>query len=251
MTSTDSSEYWANILRKNLFIAEYLDSDLDTEESIDEAILTAPRRGTARDALACETAARVYPDYPPDSLAPIIQYEKDTVKLRSLVQQQRRDNIAKVTEDNEKHNWIKRILKQNGPWNPTEDPLSYKGAPSTPMPVEVSDPESLAPFFAHLRNNGTHHVSNPTGSDPKGESGAEPCYNVDYIEFEKGVLYSEGRIDLCKMVTGPCNIGDLMESLKTNEFSKHSLLGNNIIGPTGVEAIASFIEQFPNRIETW
>jgi Ran GTPase-activating protein (RanGAP) involved in mRNA processing and transport len=53
------------------------------------------------------------------------------------------------------------------------------------------------------------------------------------------------------MVTGPRNIGDLMESLKTNEFSKHFLLGNNIVGPTGAEAIASFIEAFPNRIETW
>jgi NLR family CARD domain-containing protein 3 len=120
---------------------------------------------------------------------------------------------ANATESNEKHNWIKRILKQNGPWNPTEDTLSYKGAPSIPMPVEVSDPESLAPFFAHLRNNGTHQVSNPAAADLKGESGAEPYYNVDYIEFEKGVLYSDGRIDLCKMVTGPRNIGDLMERL--------------------------------------
>ena len=156
-----------------------------------------------------------------------------------------------AAESNEKHNWIKRILKQNGPWNPAEDPLSYKGAPSIPMPVEVSDPESLAPFFAHLRNNGTHKVSDPTAADLKGESGAEPYYNVSYIEFEKGVLYSDGRLDLCKMVTGPRNIGDLMDSLKTNSHSKHFLLGNNIIGPTGVEAIASFIEQHPTRIETW
>lgn len=155
------------------------------------------------------------------------------------------DPVAKATEHNEKHNWIKRILTQNGPWSPDEDPLSLKGAPSIPMPVEVSDPESLAPFFAHLRNNGTHQVSNQTAAGLKGESGAEPYYNVEYIEFEKGVLYSDGRIDLCKMVTGPRNIGDLMESLKTNEFSKHFLLGNNIVGPTGVEAIASFIEEFP------
>ena len=251
MTSTDSSEYWADILRKNLLIAERLNTGIDAGQLIDETVLSAPRRGTARDALACETAARVYPDYPPDSLAPITQYEKDVVKLRSLVEQQRKNNVAKVPEHNEKHNWIKRILKQNGPWNPKEDPLSFKGAPSIPMPVEISDPESLAPFFAHLRNNGTHQVSNPAAADLKGESGAEPYYNVEYIEFEKGVLYSDGRIDLCKMVTGPRNIGDLMQSLKTNEFSKHFLLGNNIVGPTGVEAIASFIEEFPSRIETW
>ncbi|GAB7323043.1 hypothetical protein MBLNU13_g05562t1 [Cladosporium sp. NU13] len=222
MTPTDSSEYWADVLRKNLLIAKRLNTGIGTEEHIDEAVLAAPRRGTAQDALACETAARVYPDYPPDSLAPIIQYEK----------------------------YI-RILKQKGPWNPDEDPLSFKGAPSIPMPVQVSGPGSLAPFFAHLRNNGTHQASNPAAADPQGESGAEPYYNVEYIEFEKGVLYSDGRIDLCKMVTGPRNVGDLMESLKTNDFSKHFLLGNNIVGPMGVEAIASFIEEFPNRIETW
>jgi hypothetical protein len=251
MTSTESSEYWADVVRKSLLIAGRLDAGTDTEESIDEAILTAPRRGSSRDALAWETAARLYPDYPLDSLAPIIQYEKDIVKLRSLAEQHRKDTVAKATEYNEKHNWLKRILKQNGPWDPTKDSLSYKGAPSTPMPVEVSDPKSLAPFFTHLRNNGTHQVPDSTATDLKGESGAEPYYNVDYIEFEKGVLYSDGRIDLCKMVTGPRNIGDLMESLETNEFSKHFLLGNNIIGPTGAEAIASFIEAFPNRIETW
>jgi hypothetical protein len=251
MTSTDSSEYWVDIVSKNLLIAERLDTGSDSEETIDEAILTAPRRGSARDDLARETAARIYPDYPPDSLAPIIQYEKDIVRLRSLAEQQRKNTVAKATEDNEKHNWIKRILKQNGPWNPAEDPLSYKGSLSTPMPVELSDPESLAPFFAHLRNNGTHQAPTSTAIDLKGESGAEPYYNVDYIEFEKGVLYSDGRIDLCKMVTGPRNIGDLMESLKTNEFLKHFLLGNNIVGPTGAEAIASFIEEFPNRIKTW
>lgn len=251
MAFTGSSEYWADIIRKNILITEQLDTDNDTDELIDEAVLTAPRRGTARDTLAHETAARIYTDYPQESLAPIIQYEKDIVKLRSLAEQQRKNAIVKATEYNEKHNWIKRILKQNGPWNELEDPLSLNGAPSIPMPVEVSDPESLAPFFAHLRNNGTHQISNSAEADQQGESRAEPYYNVKYIEFEKGVLYSDGRIDLCKMVTGPRNIGDLMESLKPNAFSKHFLLGNNIVGPTGVEAIASFIEELPNRIETW
>ena len=246
----DSSEYWADLVRHSLLVAENLDADVGTEETFDEAVLRAPRRGTARDTLARETAARVYPDYPPDSLAPIIQYEKDIVRLRLLVDQQRKDAVAKAAEYNEKRNWTKRILKQNGPWNEVTDPLPLTGAPAIPMPVEVSDPESLAPFFAHLRNNGTHQVLD-TSADRTGESGAEPYYNVEYIEFEKGVLYSDGRVDLCKMVTGPRNIGDLMESLKSNEHSKHFLLGNNIVGPIGVEAIASFIEDFPNRMETW
>lgn len=73
--------------------------------------------------------------------------------------------------------------------------------------------------------------------------GIEPYYNTELIEFEKGVLYADGRIDLCKMVAGPRNIGDLMDSLKPNTFSRHFLLGNNVIGPTGAKAIASFIDE--------
>jgi hypothetical protein len=48
---------------------------IDTEDTIDEAILKASRRGTARDALACETEALVYPDFPPESLA-LVTYTK-------------------------------------------------------------------------------------------------------------------------------------------------------------------------------
>jgi hypothetical protein len=116
------------------------------------------------------------------------------------------------------------------------------------MPVEQSDKESLAPFFAHLRNGGTYEKDTTSS---RGATGVEPYYNTELIEFEKGVLYSDGRVDLCKMVTGPRNIGDLMESLETNTFSKHFLLGNNIIGPTGATAIAAFIEKYPERFETW
>jgi Ran GTPase-activating protein (RanGAP) involved in mRNA processing and transport len=120
------------------------------------------------------------------------------------------------------------------------------------MPVEQSEKDSLAPFFAHLRNGGTHERSSTVSAeDAVGASGIEPYYNTELIEFEKGVLYADGRIDLCKMVTGPRNIGDLMESLKPNTFSKHFLLGNNIVGPTGAKAIAEFIEEFPERFETW
>ena len=42
-----------------------------------------------------------------------------------------------------------------------------------------------------------------------------------------------------------------MDSLRTNNFTKHFLLGNNIIGPSGAKAIASFIKDYPDRIETW
>jgi hypothetical protein len=259
MTRNESSNYWADVLRTNLLTAARLNGahkeDVDTEEreheTIDEAILTAPRRGGAQHNLACEVAALIYPDFPSNSLAPIIQYEKDIVKLRALAKEDRASAAAKALAQNDLLSWRKRIVNQQGPWNEAEDTLSLKGAPSLPMPVQISDPESLAPFFAHLRNAGTHQPLRGAIPEQKGDSGAEPYYDVELLEFEKGVLYSDGRMDLCKMATGPRNIGDLMESLKPNAFSKHFLLGNNIIGLTGANAIATFIEEFPAQMETW
>jgi Ran GTPase-activating protein (RanGAP) involved in mRNA processing and transport len=58
-------------------------------------------------------------------------------------------------------------------------------------------------------------------------------------------------MDLCKMVVGPPHITDLIESLRTNTFITHFLLGNNIIGPIGARSIADFVHDFPERINTW
>lgn len=33
----------------------------------------------------------------------------------------------------------------------------------------------------------------------QGTKGLEPYYGVDVAEFEKGILYEDGRMDLCKM----------------------------------------------------
>jgi Ran GTPase-activating protein (RanGAP) involved in mRNA processing and transport len=118
------------------------------------------------------------------------------------------------------------------------------------MPVVVSDAASLEPFFQHLRQNGTSDayslVSGSLASDF-----SEPIYHSKALEFPKGVLYEDGRMDLCKKVVGPPHIGSLLESLKTNTFVKHFLLGNNIIGPTGAKHIADFVKEYPDRIDTW
>jgi Ran GTPase-activating protein (RanGAP) involved in mRNA processing and transport len=81
--------------------------------------------------------------------------------------------------------------------------------------------------------------------------GHEPYYSVNMVEFNKGVLYTDRRMDLCKMVVGPNHIKELMQSLVGNDHVKHFLLGNNIIGPTGARAIADFIQQYPDHMETW
>lgn len=144
-----------------------------------------------------------------------------------------------------------QLVSRQGPWDEANDPLPLSGAASLPMPVEQSDKESLAPFFAHLAADGTHEPTSASLNGNTGIPGVEPYYNTELMEFEKGVIYADGRVDLCKMATGPRNIRDLMDSLKSNTLSKHFLLGNNIIGPTGAKAIARFIDEYPDRFETW
>lgn len=50
---------------------------------------------------------------------------------------------------------------------------------------------------------------------------------------------------------GPPNISSLIKSLESNNFVRHFLLGNNIIGPAGARAISNFVDSYPNRMETW
>ncbi|KAF2645919.1 RNI-like protein [Massarina eburnea CBS 473.64] len=214
--------------------------------------MDAPRRRSANpevSALASQVAEILYPTME-NNIGALTKYEKDIVKLRHLVMKQRQRQIRDATARNEAVNWNKRILKQ-GAWDPVADPLSLDGVPSLPMPVKVAEPETLEPFFQHLALGGTEESDSSIRAKVEATEIAEPYYNVKCLEFEKGVVYSDHRMDLCKMVVGPTNIGDLLESLKTNTFITHFLLGNNIIGPHGAKCIVDFLEEFPNRMDTW
>lgn len=144
--------------------------------------------------------------------------------------------------------WIERI-KNQGPWNQVVTPDMLRGPPALPMPVTIATPESLAPCFDHIRNNGRNTPI--PGLTQSYELDDEPYHDVSYIEFEKGVIYADQRLDLCKIVLGPRNIDELLDSLEGNDFIRHFLLGNNIIGPAGCRRIARFLEQHPNRMDTW
>lgn len=81
----DTVDYWTALLRKNLSTIQALgniNGDGEDGPQVDEEVMSAPRRNSPRDSLAIEIAARLYPA-PPESLAPIIKYEKDIVMLRS------------------------------------------------------------------------------------------------------------------------------------------------------------------------
>lgn len=254
--SSNQASHWANIILSQLEIVRpYRESqyeDILSSNVIDESIMNAPRRRSADPfvaALAQDIAHLLYPSHE-GPLAALIQYEKDIVRLRRLVTLQRKRAIELSTKRNNLLDWSKRILKQ-GPWDPVADPVSLTGPPAIPMPVKIAEKDDLTPFFEHLALGGTEEASSTVRAAEDAINIEEPYYSVSSLEFEKGVLYADRRMDLCKMVVGPTHIGALLESLKTNDFVSHFLLGNNIIGPHGARCIADFLKEFPDRMDTW
>ncbi|KAK1230556.1 hypothetical protein PQX77_006356 [Marasmius sp. AFHP31] len=232
---------WAERIRQNLSV-------MDEGGRVMENLSNAPRRKHADPtsvAMAKEIAQILYPG-PPDSLAPIIQYEKAVVKLRAYIYDQRVSDIEAATARRAAKDWRKRVINQ-GPWDEQNDPFSLDGSPSLPMPVQIGEKDDFAPFFAHLKAGGDDNIV----AGEEAEMKEEPFYNTHMIEFNRGVLYADHRMDLCKMVVGPTHIGELMESLETNPFTQHFLLGNNIIGPLGAKRIANFVDRYPDRMSTW
>lgn len=108
----------------------------------------------------------------------------------------------------------------------------------TAMPVDVSPLEELQDFFRFLDSNGDVVVNN---------FGSDRC-----MEFGRGAIYEDKRMDLCKQVVGPPWIGNLMRSLVSNDKVEHFLLGNNIIGESGGTAIKEFLlNPHVPKIKTW
>jgi Ran GTPase-activating protein (RanGAP) involved in mRNA processing and transport len=246
---------WAELIRQNIQKVAHIDDadELPSTITIDEVIFDhAPRRHSGKPgkaALAQKVAQLLYPS-PIGSLGALIKYDKDVAKLKRCILQQRRRYINEATERNKVSSTNISILLQ-GPWDEHKDPLSLQGAPSLPMPVKIAPPEAFEPFFDHLRSGGTEQRSSSARALADGIEIEKQSYGTKALEFQKGVLYSDRRLDLCKMVLGPPNIGVLMESLKKNEFVTHFLLGNNIIGPYGAKVIAEFVKEFPDRMDTW
>ena len=88
-----------------------------------------------------------------------------------------------------------------GPWDEQNDALSLRGAPALPMPVQISDKESLAPFFEFLSRDDNEEpwIGARTNGLDVPEYDQETHYGVDVGLWEKSTLYGDGRMDLCKM----------------------------------------------------
>ena len=180
---------WAEFLRQNL-------AALFDETRIDPNAYSAPRR-KARNPdeakLAQDIAQLLYPS-PADPILPaLIKYEKDiTLLRRTIIAERAAAERERALIVQYKPTPREQVTAQ-GPWDEVNDPLSLDGVSSLPMPVQVSSRSSLEPFFKHLRNGGDYKVSG------EGKETEELYYEVEMGEWEKGMLYRDGRMDLCKM----------------------------------------------------
>lgn len=147
-----------------------------------------------------------------------------------------------------------------GPWAGQDvDPVPLTGPQALPMPVQIGEEEHFRDCFHFLAADKDPNDFYPGGSsnqDNQAKSfrlqlGKELNWNTPMVEFDRGIVYVDGRLDLCKMVVGPTHITSLTDSLRSNSFVKHFLLGNNVISATGAYAIASFMKERPDQMETW
>ncbi|KAI9360024.1 hypothetical protein DFJ73DRAFT_816389 [Zopfochytrium polystomum] len=124
----------------------------------------------------------------------------------------------------------------------------------TPMPVDITRRQELAPFFRFVES-------------------LDQAPDCD-VEFAKGAVLKGGHLDMCKQVVGPAHLGPLCRAVQatlerdTNAI-KHFLLGNNVafdrldqltgLGAaeastaTREEGIQAMLDLMENRfgMETW
>ncbi|PVH81075.1 RNI-like protein [Cadophora sp. DSE1049] len=233
----------------------------DGDFSNEQVIKALPRRrNKSQRPFALQLAKLLFPET--TDLVALIQYERLTLPAQQAVRQKQRDRLA--LELQPKNNAGGKLIRIQGPWAGQDvDPVDLKGPTAIPMPVEIGKAEDFEPIFAFLEQDiAFDEVSIPEASRSKfefatmnknytGARGVELLWESPLLEFERGIVYDDGRLDLCKKVVGPTHIGQLMKSLESNNHIEHFLLGNNAISSTGAKMIADFIAKYPNRMETW
>lgn len=206
-----------------------------------------PRRPHSRRPEAQQIACLLFPDYTPEKA--LIHYEFYRKKARSAYHAQEAAKLEKIKKEKE----ARRPDRERAPWDPQEDPVTADGPKAVPMPVRIGEKADFEGVFAFLKDGrGGDMVELSTNAASLGAiMGEEPVYKTKIIEFNRGVVYEDGRLDLCKMVVGPDHIDELMDSLDGNEHVRHFLLGNNVITNYGARRIARFIREHPLRMQTW
>ncbi|EFA74850.1 hypothetical protein PPL_11884 [Heterostelium album PN500] len=135
----------------------------------------------------------------------------------------------------------KLTYHQNGAMSMTEEervellnsnPSSYVLNPE-PEPVVPCPLDELDPLINFMNGGGALSDNAP-------------------MRFTRGTCMPDGRLDLCKQVVGPEGIRPLLGAMKKSTQIKRLLLGNNIVGNGGGEAIADYIRyNEDSKIDTW
>lgn len=218
---------------------------------IPASVLDLPRRRPHSQRERAQSIANImFPEYSPER--GIIQYEN---QRKHAVAAYRDVVAAKKAEEQLRQ--MNRPERLNQPWDPAHDPVELPKA--TPMPVEIGRSDDFKDGFAFLKSDSGGAVETLLNMpDPSSiplsfgaTIGEEPIYNSRLLEFKRGVVYEDGRLDLCKMVVGPDHIDGLMDSLDHNTHVRHFLLGNNVITNHGARRIAKFVREHPERMKTW
>jgi hypothetical protein len=224
-------------------ILKEMDSAKDGDETfiVSAAGMFAPRTSSQYDKKHRNTRIARY-------IAFKIYYETGKVKeeLHAIVQYTRLISLLskiyvkqyiKNYLDNNKHKLLRILDHDKRNWcELKKKKLSCAITQPAAMEVEIAEYDELKDFFDYLKSDGDIAVNSVR---------VEPC-----MEFKRGALYEDKRMDLCKQVVGPTHIGSLMNSLETNNQVEHFLLGNNIIGTVGGEEIGKYLEKRHN-MKTW
>jgi hypothetical protein len=71
------------------------------------------------------------------------------------------------------------------------------------MPVKIGSADDFKPVFTFLEQN----KPITEADESQVTHGLELVREVPLVEFERGIVYEDGRLDLCKKVVGPTHIG--------------------------------------------
>lgn len=157
-------------------------------------------------------------------------------RLRKILDKRDRDmELLALERARKKRGWKLRTLTNyyDIDWASLPNPWPVHELVSHPVAMPVDVPESPAVFADIFRDLESNAVESHTA--------------------ERGKIFEDGRLDMCKQVVGPPHIGALMKSLRSNSHVEHFLLGNNVSGKRGTDAISDYIRTKPahSHIKTW
>ncbi|VBB18910.1 leucine-rich repeat protein [Yasminevirus sp. GU-2018] len=159
-----------------------------------------------------------------------------TDDFTKLIRKLRKEYRTKFEEARKKELAFKRIVSVNsrGEYDELAKlPISKHIMNPEATQIDLSPDSDFDQIIDHVANNTLFLESSP-----------------DNVEFPKGTVYKDGRLDLCMQGISVTTLNRLLKALRNNTHIKHVLLGNNSFGDEGAELIADFMRE-KNQITTW